>query len=150
MMNTIKHLQYQEAKEFQGEQTSRFVGLYTFILMSFHRAGLMCGLKQGKFELTIVFFSFFFLLYLLAFPKICLVSKKSFGNLKNVWSKTFLPINHLYCRISFLRILDKKGQNSKLKIQTIYALSSSAKLTTLWEGWKKRRRWAIYYLRISN
>lgn len=60
MMNTVKHLQYQEAKEFQ-EQTSRFVGFHTFILMSFQRAGFMCGLKQGKFELTIVFFlSFFF------------------------------------------------------------------------------------------
>ena len=86
MTNTVKHLQYQEAKGFQGEKTSRFVGLYTFILTLFHRAGLMRGLKQGKFELTIVFFFFlfFFLLCLLAFPKICLVSKKSFGNLKNV------------------------------------------------------------------
>ena len=83
MMNTVKHLQYQEAKGFQGEKTSRFVGLYTFILMLFHRAGLMRGLKQGKFELTIVFFFlsfffFFFLICLLAFPKICLVYKKSF------------------------------------------------------------------------
>lgn len=70
MMNTVKHLQYQEAKEFQGEQTSRFVGFHTFILMSFQRAGLVCGLKQGKFELTIVFFlSFFFFPLFIAFSK---------------------------------------------------------------------------------
>lgn len=45
MMNTVKHLQYQEAKEFQGEQTSRFVGFYTFILMTFQRAGLCVWFK---------------------------------------------------------------------------------------------------------
>lgn len=81
MMNTVKHLQYQEAKEFQGEHTSRFVGFYTFILMTFQRAGLVCGLKHENFELTIVFVLFFFFLALfIAFPKICLVSNKSFGN----------------------------------------------------------------------
>ena len=71
MMNTVKHLQYQEAKEFQGEHTSRFVGFYTFILMTFQRAGLVCGLKHENFELTIVFvlFFFFFFLCLLPFQK---------------------------------------------------------------------------------
>ena len=78
MMNTVKHLQYQEAKGFQGEKTSRFVGLYTFILMLFHRAGLMRGLKQGKFELTIVFFflSFFFYFVYWLFQKFAWFLKK--------------------------------------------------------------------------
>lgn len=71
MMNTFKHLQYQEAREFK-ENTQ-------VILISLQRAGLVCILKQGKCELIIVLFCFCFVYWL---PKICFVSNKVLKSLK--------------------------------------------------------------------
>lgn len=138
-MNTFKHLQYQEAREFK-ENTQ-------VILISLQRAGLVCILKQGKCELTIVLFCFCFVYWL---PKICFVSNKVFKSLKMYEVTRFSPRNHMYCKISSLRTPGRKRQSRELETQTILAISLSAKLTTPWEEWKKRKRWAIYYLRISN